>query len=105
MASIGSSVLPASSAMTSPGVLNVTLLLAATEYTLTIPIGVKHFSLQARGATTLQISEIPGNSGSVFFTVRPYGFYNVDSLTGSGIINLYVQSTKPNQIIEIAYWV
>jgi len=105
MASIGSSVLPASSALSTPGVLNVTILLANTEYTVAIPLGVKHFSLQARGATTLQISEMPGNSNTTYFTLRPYGFYNVDSLIGSSIINLYVQSTKPNQIIEIAYWV
>lgn len=105
MASIGSSVLPASALLSEPLVLNYPMALANTEYTVTIPIGAKHFCLQARGATTLQVSDTSGASGTTYFTLRPYVPYNVDSLKGTGIINLYIQSTKPSQVVEVVYWI
>lgn len=105
MASIGSSVLPASALLTAPLVLNYPIALANTEYTVSIPIGAKHFCLQARAGTTLQISDTVGDSNTNFFTLRPYVPYNVDSLIGGAIINLYIRSSKPSQVIEIVYWV
>ena len=105
MASAGSSLLPASALLSSPVVLNYTFALANTEYTVSIPLGAKHFCLQARGATKLQISHISGASNTTYFTLHPYASYNVDSLIGSSIIKLYIISTKPSQVIEVAYWV
>lgn len=105
MASIGSSILPASALLTSPIVLNFTLALANTEYTITIPINAHHFSIQARGQTTLQIAETVGNSNVTYFTLHPFNSYSVDSLTGSSTINLYVRSSKAAQVLELIYWI
>jgi hypothetical protein len=104
MASISSSLLPASALLTAPVVMNVSVPLANTEYTVTIPADARRFSLQARGQTTLQISDQPGQSNTTYFTLRQFNTYGVDSIKGSSTINLYVQSTKPNQVIEVEYW-
>lgn len=105
MASISSSILPASALLSSPVVLNFNLTLADTEYTVAIPQSAKRFRLQARGQTTLKISEVSGQSGTTYFTVRPFCTYGIDSIKASSTINLYVQSTKPGQVLELEYWV
>ena len=105
MAAIGSSILPASSSLTSPVVLNYDLILANNEYQIDIPVGTKHFCLQARGNATLQIAEISGNSNTTYFTLNAFNAYSIDSLTGSSIISLYIRSSKPNQVLEIIYWI
>jgi len=104
MASISSSLLPASALLTSPVVMNVSVTLANTEYTVTIPASARRFRLQARAQTTLKISDAVGQSGTTYFTLHPYNTYGVDSIKGSSTINLYVQSTRPNQVIEVEYW-
>jgi len=105
MASIGSSILPASALLTSPVVVNFPMPLANTEYTITIPLNAHHFCLQTRGQATLQIAEISGNSNITYFTLHPFNTYNVDSLTGSSTIDLYIRSNKPSQIVEVIYWI
>lgn len=105
MAGINSSILPASALLNAAAVANFSLPLAATEYTINVPTGSKQFILQARGQTTLQIATTSGQSGTVYFTVHPYSFYAIDSVVGTIPTVLYVQSTKPSQIVEILYWV
>jgi hypothetical protein len=105
MASISSSLLPASALLSLPVVENISLTLANTEYTVAIPAEAKRFRFQARGQTTLKFSEVSGASGTTYYTVHPFNSYGVDSIKGTGIINLYVQSTKANQVLELEYWV
>ena len=104
MASIGSSVLPASSSLTLPVVLNIPILLANTEYPVVIPAGAKQYTLKARGQTLLKIATSVGLSGTTYFSLPPFTDYSIDNLIGSSTITLYVQSLNPSQVIEIKYW-
>lgn len=102
---INSSILPASALLTSFKVINFALTLANTEYQVDIPIGAKKYTLKARDGTLLKIADSAGLSGTVYFSLPPYCDYNVDSLIGADILSLFVQSTNPNQVLEIKYWI
>jgi hypothetical protein len=85
-------------------VANFPLLLANTEYPISLPAGTKNFCMQTREGTRLQVADTAGLSGTTYFTLFPGVPYSIESVSGSSTIDLYVQSTKPNQIIEILYW-
>lgn len=102
MASVGSSLLPASALLTTPFIVNYALTLANTEYTVTLPIGTRQFCMQARGQTTLKIRVVSASAD--YYTLLPFNPYSMDSVTGSSTIVLYVESTKANQVLEVAYW-
>lgn len=105
MASIGSSVLPASALLTTPKVMNVDLPTANTEYQVTIPAGVKKFTLQNRFNGLVKIGEAAGDiAGNSYFTLFPGCAYNADSITGNGGIILYVAPAKASQVLEVWYW-
>lgn len=104
MASIGSSLLPASALLTSPSVINFVVTNANTEYQLDIPAGVKNFTLQNRDEGTVKIATGIGQSNTLYLTIFPGRIYNIENLTGSAIVSLYIQSTKANQTLEIFTW-
>lgn len=105
MAAISSSISPASAnAPSTVKVLNVTALLANTEYLVSLPAGTKNFCMQTREGGQLKLADTAGLSGTTYFTLYPGVPYSIESVSGNSTIDLYVQSTKPNQIIEILYW-
>jgi hypothetical protein len=106
MASIGSSVLPASALLSTPKIVNYPLAAAATEYSISVPIGAKKITFHLRGNAILKVAETSGDiAASLYFTIFPGVSYNVDSVTGSATIVLYVESSKPSQVLELWYWI
>jgi len=106
MASVSSSILPASALLTTPKVVNYSLVAAATEYQIDIPLGAKKFSMQARGDCILKVADSSGDIASdLYFTLFPGATYNADSVKGSTVLTLYVQSSKSLQTLEVFYWV
>lgn len=105
MSSISSSILPASLALSDYDIANYPLLLAGTEYVITFPAGVKAFTMKLRGQADLQIAKSAGLSGSTYFTLCPFTDYHIESVTGANTIIYYVQTSKPNQVIELKYWI
>ena len=106
MASIGSSVLPVvASQLATPSILNYPLALANTEYAVAIPLGAKKFTLQLREACYLKVAGATGDiAADLYFSVFPGGVYNIESASGAAILTLYVQPSKPSQVLELWYW-
>jgi hypothetical protein len=105
MASIGSSIIPASSQLTSFGVANYSIVAANTEYAFVLPSGSKNFSFQTREGGLLQVASTMGDSNTTFFTIFPGCTYNISSVIGSNPVTLYVRSPKAAQTLEVFYWV
>lgn len=85
----------------SPTVYNVAMATANTEYSKTLPSGVKRFIIGLRGINaSLKLAVDDGLSGTTYFTL-PYGvklpFDNVN-LTST---TLYLQSSSASQVCEI----
>lgn len=88
-----------------PSVQNVSMALAGTEYTVTIPISTKQFELRSRLSGTLQIAYVSGQSGITFRTVPPGCAYIESGLLLNSNLVIYIQSTKPNDTLEAVSWV
>lgn len=104
MAAISSSILPASALLSQFGIANYSIVLANTEYAFVMPSGAKNFSFQTREGGSLKIANVSGQSGTTYFTLFPGQTYNIESVTGSNTITLYVQSPKASQTLEVIYW-
>ena len=104
MASIGSSILPASGLLKAQFVMNFAITLANTEYMLTVPIGTKYFRMQNRGSGYVNIADTVLSSGTTYFRLHQGDSHEVGNIGGSDSIIMYVQSNKPAQTLEIIYW-
>ncbi len=106
MASIGSSVLPASALLSTPRVINYDLPMANTEYPVTLPIGAKKISMQLRGDSLLKVADTAGDiAADLYFTLFPGNTHATSGINGNTAIILYVQASKPLQTLEVWYWV
>lgn len=80
---------------------NITLTLANTEYTHTLPLGTKNFCFQNRNDATVKFKSDPSGDFWTFFPGQPYP---IENLKSSATITIILEATKPNQIIEIISW-
>jgi hypothetical protein len=90
-------------ALGKPTVANVTLTLAGTEYTYTIPPRATAITIQSRTAADFKVSGTSGESGTTYFTVKAGTTYYETSVDNYGG-KLYLQSANAGQVIEIIYW-
>jgi hypothetical protein len=98
-----------SGAVSTPGILNVTLTTANTEYPVELPPGTRRFKLQPRGTDPVKLSYKLAESGSAYWTVKvaPNEPYTEDQLTtGMTAVGrkLYLQSAGTGVVVEIVYW-
>ena len=89
---------------TSPTVANVTVTLANTEQSYTLPPLTKRFVVQARGVTTTKIAFTSGASGTTYLTIGAGAYYQETDISLAGGLTVYFQTTKPSQVIEIVSW-
>lgn len=89
---------------TTPSIQNVSLTLASTEYTITIPSNSVEFSIRTRKDSKLQLAFNSTESGTTFITIWPGETYTETALTSTASLTLYVQSSKANEILEIWSW-
>jgi hypothetical protein len=88
-----------------PTVYNVSMPLAATEYTFTFPSGTKKFSLKTRVTSNLQYTFQSGQSGTTFVTIPPGCNYSEENLSLSTSLSIYFQSNKPSNTLELTLWI
>lgn len=89
----------------SPTITNTTLILAATEYTITVPALAKGFLLKTRAGASLQLAYLAGNSATTYITVPRYCWYGETEISvGVGGLNIYVQSPTAGEVVELLYW-
>jgi hypothetical protein len=95
MASISSSLLPASSSLTTPVNSSVGFAAANTEYSFNFPTNTKEFMIINESSAVIKISWASGDTGTNYFKMIPGQVYNSPSkaITASNI-TLYWQSNK-----------
>jgi hypothetical protein len=82
-------------------VAEVSLLLANTEYTYTLPAGTKSFQLQARGNAVIKMRKTAAGPYWTFYPGQPYFPSNIVS---SSTITLILESNQASTIVEIVSW-
>jgi hypothetical protein len=90
--------------MTTPDISNLNMPTANTEYTFPLPAGTKQFEIRSRALGKLQLAFIEGESGSTFVTVWPGNSYREIGLLLSDVLDVYIQSSRPDDILEILSW-
>jgi len=91
--------------ITSPTIANVSILLANTEYSYTLPTGTKKIILKVRdGMSKTKLSFISGTSGTNYVTVTPGTSWSVEGISSLAGFTLYFQTSKSDQVMEILTW-
>lgn len=80
---------------------NVTLALANTEYSHTLPASTKHFVLQNRNDGIVKLKAVTGGDILTLYPNVPYSIANIKS---SASITVILESPKAAQVIEIISW-
>ena len=101
MASISSSISPASSSLSGFDIIEFPLVAANTEYTFVLPAGVKNFCLKNRDPGIMKLRK---TSAGPYFTLHQGVPYYITGLIGATTLTIYIESTKPLQTVEILYW-
>lgn len=94
-----------SSVGVSPGIINSVAVLAATEYSISLPTGTKKFSIKCRQSNTdIKFSYLSGQSGTSYITIPRANEYENNNLLLDGALTIYYQTNKPAATIEVEYW-
>ena len=103
--SSGGSTSVAISGVNTPSIQNVTITLAATEETITLPAGTRRFMIKTRTENAkMQISYVSGESGTQYLTLIPGAVYKEDGIDAAASVSLYVQSNKASTVVELVSW-
>jgi len=94
-----------------PIIRNVTMTLADTEYSTTLPENTKGFIIHTRDETEFRVSYEAGHVATPtapYFTVpatKAYGEGDISIYTyGGALLTLYFASAGAGKVIEIIYW-
>lgn len=102
--SAGSNITVTPSGGTNPLVQNVSMSTANTEYSFTLPAGTRQFELRSRQAGKLQLSYTAGTTATLYRTIWPGTAYSESNLLLTAALDIYVQSTKGSDILEVVSW-
>lgn len=82
---------------------NLSMPVAGTEYSFTLPAGTTQFSLHPRLSSTLKITDTSGSF--TYYTVfKGCGYSESNLLVDTGGLTLYVKSDIGSNILEIVSW-
>jgi hypothetical protein len=88
-----------------PFIANISAPISGIEYLQTFPATVKRFMVRTRGASAFKIAYVPGDTASGnHINIRSGCYYAEQSVSTNLAINIYIQTTKNNEIIEVLYW-
>lgn len=88
-----------------PHILNINVPLANIEQVITIPMEAITFMIKVRNGDSKMIySFVEGQSSIEFATIERGCFYKETGLDLMAPLNIYFQTTKSNQVIEVLYW-
>lgn len=103
--SSGNNIQVSPSGSTNPTVQNIAMATAGTEYSAVLPTGTTQFEIRSRLYGKLQFSYTSGQSGTVYRTLPQGCAYSEAGLLLSAPLDIYVQSTKDNDVLEVVSWV
>jgi len=87
-----------------PTIANVSMTLADTEYSYSIPNGTSRFEIKLRALNALlKLAFESGKSGTEYITI-PYGSSYAENDVKGGPITLYIQSPTAGMTLEIKTW-
>ena len=87
-----------------PFVLNVPLLLANTEYPISLPKACKRFVLRMRNSSKFFLAFQVGETLTNFITAWPGSIYSEGDLSLAAPLSIYINSTKASETMEVIYW-
>lgn len=88
-----------------PGIINLSLVTAATEGSIVLPQDAVRFILKARNNSKLQFSFTSGQSGTTFITVRKGSIHVEEGLALTSSKTIYIQAPNDNgEVVELLYW-
>lgn len=83
-----------------PTILNTTLAVANTEYTITIPQTAKRVTLKSR----LGRLKVKYATGGTYVTIHNGTTYSEENLGLVTTLDIFIESTQTNDVIELIYW-
>ena len=88
-----------------PFIVNTLAPTSGIEYLQTFPATVKKFMIRVRGGSAFKVAYISGAtiSGN-HINIRSGCYYTEQSVSTNLPLNIYIQTTKANETIEILYW-
>ncbi len=90
--------------VTTPDIINFSLTLANTEYTINLPAGTQRFQIKSRGTHILKLSYTLNQSGTVYLSIYPGDCYQEFGIDASSSLTVYMQSTGAGEVVEIISW-
>jgi hypothetical protein len=90
---------------TNPQVANVSMPMAGTEYSFTLPTNTKQYAIKLRGSGRIQIAYVAGQSSTLYYTIPRYCYASESDLSLSASLDLFFQSDLAAQVAEIWYWI
>lgn len=85
-----------------PLVENLAMPLANTEYSYAAASNLKRITIKSRNHSVLKVAYTSGESGTIYITLAPGSVY--EEINIDGTFTLYVQASKPNEVLEIVTW-
>jgi len=80
----------------------VSMPISGTEYTYSIPIGVKWIEIRSRFRGKISFGYATSNRN---FTIMPGNTKKIDDIITTAARTLYISSTKSGDTLEIHYWI
>jgi hypothetical protein len=89
--------------VTTPVILNPELPQADTQYVVTIPAEARRFMVKTTVGSLAKLTLRYAVSGPTI-TVAAGAVYREEGISRDEDLNIYIQSNKPNQSLELVYW-
>lgn len=86
-----------------PRLLNISSPTANTEVVISLPARTVSFFIQSRLSARMQLTYIAGTSAITYLSVPAGANYSEEGLEPNSYV-LYVQTTKPSDVVEVLYW-
>src|SRR6266850_7972436 len=75
-----------------PVITNISMALAGTEYTVTLPSNTTKFMFKLRNTADVQLAYSAGTTGTIYISIPRFTFYSESDLTPAGVIDLFFQA-------------
>lgn len=88
-----------------PFISNITAVLSGIEYLHTFPSTTKRYLIRTRKSSAFKIAFVSGDTLTGNHVNIRAGCYYTEQVVNTNLpLNIYIQTTKVNEIIEILYW-
>lgn len=88
-----------------PQISNISMPLAATEYSVTIPAGTRQYVIKLRSGSKFNLAYILGNSGTTYIEIPRNCFYAESDINLLAAKTLYLQAPVAGQTLEVLTWI